>query len=109
MDRRSGTSGRSQLRRKAATQIGTPTRNTVWTVWATAWATPVCTAGGSLARRAGLSIWLAAPAGIRTPCRSCARLPVSRLAKMAPNTAVPNEPPIIRKKVLAEVAVPSSS
>ena len=48
-------------------------------------------------------------AGTDFRCRAWMTLVASRLAKMAPNTAVPNEPPIMRKNVTPDVAVPSCS
>ena len=49
------------------------------------------------------------PGGSDTPPRECLRLPTSTLAKMAPKTATPKDPPMERKKVTPEVAVPRSS
>jgi hypothetical protein len=40
--------------------------------------------------------------------RCLTRLAMSTLEKMAPKIAVPNDPPIDRKKVAPEVATPSS-
>ena len=66
------------------------------------------TAGGSVSDRRVVGLGAdVGGSGRRGSDRS--RLPASRLAKMAPNTAVPNDPPIMRKKVALEVAVPSSS
>ncbi len=109
MDLRRASSGRVQLSRKATKAMGTPMRNMVWMVWAMPWITPACTAEGSLWMASGLSALRLNPDGAWVRCSAFSTLPITRLAKMAPNTAVPKEPPIIRKKVTPEVAVPNSS
>ncbi len=89
--------------------MGTPIRNMVWMVWAMPWITPVCTSAGSLWMAVGLSALRLNPGGAWVRWSAFSTLVTNRLAKMAPNTAVPKDPPIIRKKVTPEVAVPSSS
>jgi hypothetical protein len=49
------------------------------------------------------------PAGRLTPRSALARLCVSWLVKIAPNTETPNEAPIDRKNVTPEVAAPRSA
>ena len=71
--------------------------------------TPAWMAAGRWWMAAGLSALTLNPVGGRFRWRALRTFPMSRLEKMAPNTAVPNEPPIMRKKVTPEVAVPSSS
>ena len=69
---------------------------------------PWWTAWGSLSRIAGVTSELERPRGRRAEPRWRTRLPVSTFEKIAPKIAVPNEPPIERKKVAPEVATPSS-
>ncbi len=91
--------------------MGTPIRNTVWMVCTIPATTPACTAGGrrwSDVGSAPLSE-VSSPGGIDLRCKACTTLVARRLAKMAPNTAVPNDPPIMRKNVAPEVAVPNCS
>ena len=89
--------------------MGTPIRNMVWTVWAMPWTTPAWITAGNLWMAPGLSAFRLSPDGALVRWSAFSTLLTTRLAKMAPNTAVPNDPPIIRKKVTPEVAVPSSS
>ena len=57
----------------------------------------------------GFSALRLKPAGTLARCSAWSTLESSRLENRAPNTAVPKEPPIMRKKVTPDVAVPSSS
>src|SRR6266704_3678938 len=110
LDSRSGSSFRNSTTRNAAATMGTPARNTAWTEWATAWTTPSRTGAGSARILAGLCC---SACGSRPPARaragtSLGRYHASRFVRIAPKMATPNEPPIERKKVAAEVAVPRS-
>ena len=49
------------------------------------------------------------PGGNVMPCSALARLCTSWLVKIAPNTEVPNAPPIDRKNVTPAVAAPRSA
>ena len=49
------------------------------------------------------------PAGTASRCSAWTTLVTRRLANTAPNTAVPKDPPMMRKNVAPEVAVPSCS
>ena len=48
------------------------------------------------------------PAGSAAPCSATARSPGSTATNTAPNTAVPNDPPMDRKNVAPEVPAPRS-
>ena len=60
-----------------------------------------------MSRIAGVTLELDSPLGNLALPRCFVRLPTSTLEKMAPKIAVPNDPPIERKKVAPEVATPS--
>ena len=69
------------------------------------------TAAGSLWISTGLACAAPGlkPGGSRTPRSSATISVASRLENTAPKIATPNEPPMDRKKVAPEVAVPRSA
>ena len=108
---RSGTSRRNQVSTNAAAATGTAPRNTVWKDSTYACRMSACSAAGSRFSAAGLA-WAEAglnPRGSGAPCSAAARLAASRLEKIDPKMATPNEPPMVRKNVTLEVAAPRSA
>ena len=55
-----------------------------------------------------MTLELDSPPGSLALPRCLTRLPTRTLEKIAPKIAVPNDPPMERKKVAPEVATPSS-
>ena len=80
MDLRSSISGRVQLRRKAASPMGTPMRKMVWMVWAIPLITAACTAAGRWWMAAGLSALRLNPGGALVRCSAARTLDTTRLA-----------------------------
>ena len=108
---RNGTSRRNQERTNATRATGIAARKTGCRASENACCTPSLTAAGSLFSRAGLA---GAPVALRppgrvTPCSAEASSMASRFEKIAPKIDTPNAPPMLRKKVTPEVAVPRSA
>ena len=104
---RSLSSGNSHEIRKAKAATGAATKKTVWMASAYAWTTASWTLGESRLSRSGLSVSLLTPGGSAVG-EAEPRVAVSRLVKIVPKMATPNEPPMERKNVAPEVATPRS-
>ena len=93
---------------KATAMNGTATRNTSSIAWVNAVSTQVLTGSGrawmavtSLTEAAAPPSWPGAEAGTTS-----SRWWASRMLRMAPNSAVPMAPPMVRKKATDAVAAP---
>ena len=104
---RNRTSGRAQESAKASAANGIAATKTTESASEKALTTPMRTSGGSCATAVGVR--LAVPPLSPDPAGRAARLSAKWALKIVLNTETPMDPPIERKNVAAEVAVPSCS